>query len=233
MTHKWQYDEMKQVGIDYTDLKNIEDYDSNIQKIRNFKKEFEEIFDYINISSDQIIIEFGAGTGEFALEAAELCSKVYAIDVSKSMIDFAKNKARQRKIDNIQFYNAGFLTYENAEKVDAIITQLALHHLPDFWKMIALRRMANMLKPEGKLFIRDVVYSFDTDNYIQFFDNWVEKIGLSMGEKFIKDAIVTVREEYPTLSFIMEELINRSGFHIDGLYNEEGFMSVYKCRKIW
>ncbi len=223
---------MKQVGIDYTDLKNIEEYDSNMQKIRNFKKEFEEIFDYINIYTNQLIIEFGTGTGEFALEAAKRCSKVYAIDVSKSMLDFAKNKARERKIDNIEFYNAGFLTYENKENVDAIVTQLALHHLPDFWKMIALKRMANMLKPEGKLFIRDVVYSFDTDNYVQFFDNWVEKIRLLIGEKSVKDSIDTVKEEYPTLNFLLEELINRSGFHIDDFYHHEGFMSVYKCRKI-
>lgn len=229
--YEWQYDEMKQVGIDYTDLKNIEEYDSNMQKIRNFKKEFEEIFDYISISSDQVIIEFGTGTGEFALEASKRCSKVYAIDVSKTMLDFAKNKAKQRMINNIEFYNAGFLTYENTEKVDAIVTQLALHHLPDFWKMIALKRMYNMLKPEGKLFIRDVVYSFDTDNYVQFFDNWVEKIRLLIGEKSVKDAIDTVKEEYPTLNFLLEELINRSGFHIDCSIHNEGFMSVYKCRK--
>ncbi len=36
--YKWQYDEMKQVGIDFTDLENIEYYDSNMQKIRDFKK---------------------------------------------------------------------------------------------------------------------------------------------------------------------------------------------------
>ena len=112
--------------------------------------------------------------------------------------------------------------------MDAIVTQLALHHLPDFWKM-----MDNMLKDGGKLYLADVVYYFDIDNYIQFFDNWVEKIRLSIGEKSIKDAIDTVKEEYPTLSFIMEELINRSGFHIDDIYHHEGFMSVYKCRKIW
>ncbi len=90
MIHKWQYDEMKQVGIDYTDLKNIEEYDSNMQKIRNFKKEFEEMFDYINIYNNQIIIEFGTGTGEFALEAAKRCSKVYAVDVSKSLTKIRK-----------------------------------------------------------------------------------------------------------------------------------------------
>lgn len=230
--YKWQYDEMKQVGIDYTDRKNIEEYDSNMQKIRDFKKEYETIFNYIDISPEKTIIEFGTGTGEFALEAAKWCSKVYAVDVSKTMLDVAKNKAKNRYIKNIEFCNAGFLTYENVEKVDAIVTQLALHHLPDFWKMIALRRMTNMLKDGGKLYLTDVVYYFDIDNHIQYFNEWIEKIRIMVGEKWINDAIITIKEEYPTLGFLMEELISRSGFYIDGIYHNEGFFTVYTCRKI-
>ena len=230
--YKWQYDEMKQVGIDFTDLENIEYYDSNMQKIRDFKKEYETIFNYIDISPEKTIIEFGTGTGEFALEAAKWCSKVYAVDISKTMLDVAKNKAKNRDIKNIEFCNAGFLTYENVEKVDAIVTQLALHHLPDFWKMIALRRMVNMLKDGGKLYLADVVYYFDIDNHIQSFNEWIEKIRIIVGEKWINDAIITIKEEYPTLGFLMEELISRSGFHIDGIYHDEGFITAYKCRKI-
>ncbi len=231
--YNWQYDEMKQVGIDYTDPKNAEEYDSNMQKLRDFKREYDAIFNYIDISPEKIIIEFGTGTGEFALEAAKRCSKVYAVDVSKTMLDIAKNKAKNRKIDNIEFINAGFLTYENKQKVDAIVTQLALHHLPDFWKMVALKRMTNMLKYEGKLYLMDIIYSFDIDNYEQCFNNWIEKIKLSVGEESIKDAIDTIKEEYPTLNFLMEELIKRSGFHIDSAYHpEEGFFSIYTCRKI-
>lgn len=230
--YKWQYDEMKQVGIDFTDLENIEYYDSNMQKIRDFKKEYETIFNYIDISPEKTIIEFGTGTGEFALEVAKMCSKVYAVDVSKTMLDVAKNKAKNRDIKNIEFCNAGFLTYENVAKVDAIVTQLALHHLPDFWKMVALRRMSNMLKDGGKLYLADVVYYFDIDNHIQSFNEWIEEIRIIVGEKWINDAIITIKEEYPTLGFLMEELISRSGFHIDGIYHNEGFFTVYTCRKI-
>ena len=124
--YNWQYDEMRQVEIGYTDPKNVEEYDPNMQKIRDFKREYEEIFNYINISSEKTIIEFGTGTGEFTLEAAKRCSKVYAIDVSKTMLEIAKNKARHRKIHNIEFCNAGFLTYENKEKADAIEENIEL-----------------------------------------------------------------------------------------------------------
>jgi putative AdoMet-dependent methyltransferase len=40
----------------------------------------------------------------------------------------------------------GFLNYEhNGPPLDMIVSNLALHHLPDFWKMIALKRIHEML----------------------------------------------------------------------------------------
>lgn len=48
---------------------------------------------------------------------------------------------------NIEFIQSGFLTYEHqSEPVDLIFTKAALHHLPDFWKQIALLRLNQMLK---------------------------------------------------------------------------------------
>jgi hypothetical protein len=41
--------------------------------------------------------------------------------------------------------------------VDAVVTTLALHHLPDFWKGMALKRVHGMLKRGGRLYIHDVI----------------------------------------------------------------------------
>ncbi len=36
-----------------------------------------------------------------------------------------------RRVDNIEFHNIGFLTYmHKGEPLDAVVSQLALHHLP-------------------------------------------------------------------------------------------------------
>lgn len=227
---KWLFNENIQIGIDYTDSEKIQEYDNNMQKLRNIKKENEEILSVINISNDHIVIDFGTGTGEFALKASKYCQKVIAVDASKEMLKFAEMKAKRNNINNIEFYNDGFLTFEY-KNADSIVTQLALHHLPDFWKMIALKRMANMLKPKGKLFIRDVVYSFDTDNYIQFFDDWVEKIKNTVGADSEEEAVVTVRNEYVTLDWIMEELLKRAGFNINKAEYYDGFIATYICTK--
>ncbi len=41
-------------------------------------------------------------------------------DVSLPMLEFARQKAKNREAKNIEFHNAGFLTYEHSgERVDA------------------------------------------------------------------------------------------------------------------
>ena len=77
------------------------------------------------------------------------------------MLEFARGKAQASGLDNIRFCQGGFLgCHEDKPPVDAVVTQFAMHHLPDFWKEAALRRIAKMLKPNGKLFLNDVIFSF-------------------------------------------------------------------------
>lgn len=76
----------------------------------------------------------------------------YAVDVSEVMIQQAVRKAQSAKISNIAFIHAGFLSYEHQEEpADIVLTRVALHHLPDFWKQVALLRMNAMLKMGGML----------------------------------------------------------------------------------
>jgi len=148
------------------------------------------------------------------------------------MLEFARQKVKKRAIKNIQFYNAGFLTYEHSgEPVDAAVSQLVLHHLPDFWKLIALRRVYSLLKEGGRFSLRDTVYSFEVDGYMDFFDEWVDGIRNTAGDETATDVETAVREEYSTLGWIMEGLLERAGFRIDNKEYYEGFMAVYECTK--
>ncbi|MDL5503673.1 MAG: class I SAM-dependent methyltransferase, partial [Candidatus Methanoperedens sp.] len=58
----WQYNEMKQVGTDYNDPAQVGIYDTQMQKLRDIKKENEEIIDALDLTNDQTLIEFGTGT---------------------------------------------------------------------------------------------------------------------------------------------------------------------------
>ena len=228
----WQYDEMQQVGTDYTDAAHVEAYDGQMQRLRDVKEETKGIIQSINLKENMTILEIGTGTGSFAIEAAKHCSKVIAVDVSLPMLEFAQRKAKIQGINNIEFHNSGFLTYEHkGEPPDAVVSQMALHHLPDFWKMVALRRVSKMIKKGGKFYLKDIVYSFEVDNCEDFFNSCVEKIRQTAGDEFACDTETTVREEYATLGWIMEEMLKRAGFRVDEAEYFEGFIAAYLCTK--
>ncbi len=225
----WQYDEMQQVGTDYTDEAQVEAYDRQMQRLRDVN---EAIIKSINLKRNETILEIGTGTGSFAIEAARHCGKVIAIDVSPKMLEFARQKAQMMGITNVEFNHAGFLTYDHTgEPLDAVVSQLALHHLPDFWKIIALRHIFEILKEGGKFYLRDAVYSFDVDNYKNFFDNLIDRVKNDAGVEFACDFEIATREEYTTLEWVMEGLL-RAGFHIDKADYFDGFMAVYVCTKL-
>ena len=85
-----------------------------------------------------------------------------------------REKLDRGDVRNVETVNAGFLTYEHeGAAADVVYSRFALHHLPDFWQAIALRRMAEMLRPGGVLRLSDVVYSFEPTDAEQCIEAWI------------------------------------------------------------
>ena len=229
----WQWDESTKISTDYCDAAQAENYDARHIRPGRTEAEYGEILDRIDPQADWRLMDVGAGTGTFAIAAAARCGEVYAIDISQAMLDVAAAKARDAGADNIKFLRGGFLTYQHAaEPVDAIVSQLALHHLPDMWKQIALGRLAGMLKNGGALYLRDVVFRFAPDRYAEVFDRWVGDVAEMFGAECMSgQAESHIRREFSTFGWIMEGLLTRAGFEIERAdYSER--LAAYLCRKI-
>jgi putative AdoMet-dependent methyltransferase len=226
----WQYDEMKQIGKDYADPAEAEAYDARHGKIRDIEKENRTILEKLRVRPEHVLMDIGTGTGAFALLAAKECAKVYAVDVSRAMLALAERKAAQRGLVNIVFRHGGFLTYSHdAPRVDAVVTSTALHHLPDFWKGVALKRLNGMLKPGGRLFLSDVVFDHRNvyGNIVRFIGA-IEKAG---GPAMREDVENHIRNEYSTYGWIMEGLLERAGFQVQEQELHQGVVGRYLCRK--
>jgi len=229
-TPAWQYHEPDHPGADFDALAEI--YDRDMQKFRDVQGEIDEILDFLALQPDQSVLEIGTGTGEFALAAARRCRKVYAVDLSAGMLRYAEKKARARGVSNVEFLQGGFLTYRHeGAPLHAIVSQIALHHLPDFWKQIALLRMAEMLAESGKLCLRDIVYSFDPVEYGKFFDDFISKSAEKAGPQFARNICEHVRNEYSTMDWIMQGMIESAGFEIKRAKQNQGFFALYLCTK--
>ncbi len=227
---KWQFDEMKQVGKDYADVSEVKAFDAFHGQFRDIQKENEEIIKILPIQPHHSVIEFGTATGAFAICAAAFSRKVYAVDVSQAMLAYAREKAVLQGISNITFCHGGFLTYVHEDDpVDCIVSSLALHHLPDFWKGVALQRLYAMLKPEGRLFLYDVVYS--EDDYEADISAWIASLEKRGGQKALEDVGMHVQEEYSTFTWIMESLLEKAGFMIDTVHYDKGVLAQYVCTK--
>ncbi len=180
--HNWIYNKKEQCGVDYADTKEAENYESRHKKFRDFEKEFSEMLKFLSLSNpkDKTIIDLGCGPGIFSNIATRFFKKVFAADISDAML-----KAAQSKItaNNIEFINAGFLSYRhNAEPTDLIITKMAFHHLPDFWKQIALLNINKMLKLNGVFYMHDVIFNFKATEYEERVNNWIADFELKGGK---------------------------------------------------
>jgi len=228
----WRYNELEPCGVNYNSVLCALSYDVHHGKFRDYQKESEEIIALLGLDTNRTVLDMGCGTGAFAVHAAKHSGKVFAVDVSKAMLRCARRKAKRAKLDNIEFHRAGFLTYEHrAEPVDAIISTVVLHHLPDFWKLTALRRLAQMLKTGGRLYLFDVVFSFNVDDCESRLNKWIKSTAERIGQAFAEEVRTHIREEYSTFGWIMEGMLEQAGFIIETANYKNDIMAAYLCTR--
>ena len=168
----WTYNEFKHIGVDFDDPRRVETYEARQKTSIQGER---ELVKRLGIKSHHTVLEYGPGTGAFAIAAGESGAKVVAIDISMAMLGFAARKAKEAGLDDIVFGRGGYLTHDQSpESIDFVVTKFTLHHLPDFWKVAALRRIRKCLKPTGILYVQDVVFSFDPDDHSTEFETWIE-----------------------------------------------------------
>jgi ubiquinone/menaquinone biosynthesis C-methylase UbiE len=181
------------------------------------------------------VVDIGTGTGQFAFAAAAVCERVVAVDVSPVMLGYFREKAATRGAENLEVVEAGFLSYRHeGAAADAVYSRLALHHLPDFWKAVALTRIAAMLRPGGVFRLSDVVYSFAPDEADDRIESWIANTMTADVEGGWTRAELAehVRDENSTFSWLLEPMIERAGLEIvDADYSDDQMMARYVCRR--
>jgi SAM-dependent methyltransferase len=180
------------------------------------------------LTGDATVVELGAGTGQFALAAADAFRRVVAVDPSPVMRRLLAEKARERS-SPVEIVPAGFLTYEHrGDPPDAVYSRYALHHLPDFWKVVALARIRRMLRPGGLFRLWDVVFHFPPDEVDERVEGWCATGSSVEGEWNRADLEEHIRDEHSTFTWLLEPMIRQAGFAIrDVSYADDRFSARY------
>jgi len=157
---------------------------------------------------------------------------VTAVDVSPAMVAAIRAKADQAGIITLVAERAGFLDFVPHSLADGVFTRNALHQLPDFWKAVALRRIAGMLRPGGMLRLRDLVYDFQPDEADEVFAGWFAAAPTDPADGYTAaDYAEHIRTEHSTFRWLLEPMLEAAGFEITDVSYERRLYGAYTCVK--
>jgi SAM-dependent methyltransferase len=185
------------------------------------------------LGRDAVVVDLGAGTGQFTLAAAPECGRVVAVDVSPVMLRALRGRVERSGLANVDVVEAGFLTYEHeGAPADVVYSRYALHHLPDFWKAVALSRIRSMLRPGGTFRLSDVVFGFGPGEVGERIEAWCATIpaaAASDPDAWTRaDLEEHVRDEHSTYTWLLEPLLRRTGFTIaEATYSPDRIFAHY------
>jgi SAM-dependent methyltransferase len=188
----------------------------------------------LGLGRESTLVDLGAGTGTLALAAGAHCRRVVAVDPSAEMVVATREKAETLGVANVESVQAGFLSYEHqGARVDFVYSRNALHHLPDFWKAVALERIAQILRPGGMLRLRDLVFAFNPGEAGQLIGNWLGSGAERPEDGFTRaDFEAHLRNEFSTFSWLLEPMLERAGFEIKHAdYGSRRIHAAYVCVK--
>ncbi len=130
------------------------------------------------VKDGMAILDLGCGWGSLSLYVAERFPKckVTGISNSKSQKEFIEKVARQRGLRNLEILTQDMNDFKISKKFDRILSIEMLEHMKNYELLLA--KIAQVLKPSGKLFIhifthREYAYPYevvdDTDWMAKYF----------------------------------------------------------------
>lgn len=110
------------------------------------------LLENVELDSDQVVMDFGAGTGLLCGYVAPKVRRVVAVDISAAMLERLAEKAElQGKVETLC---QDILKQPVSEEFDLIVSAMALHHVKDTESL--LRAFAEHLVAGGRIVLADL-----------------------------------------------------------------------------
>lgn len=222
MGARWWLDEYSHAGSEHLDPAYVARYD--VKAGTDWSDDITTMLS-LNVGPSSTVVDLGAGTGSFAVAIAPYVARVVGVDVSEAMVALMRSRG-------VEAVKAGFLTYAHeGERPDAVFTRNALHQLPDFWKAVALERIAQLLAPGGVLLLSDLAFSFEPGEAEANIDQWIAVAPTDPTAGWTGAELAAhVREEHSTFTWLLEPMLEHVGFDIrERAVHESRMYAYYTC----
>jgi SAM-dependent methyltransferase len=228
----WFPDELGLAGRENLDPAHVARYDGKMDAEAEAEV---ALLRSLGLGRASTVIEFGPGTGQFTTAVARCCARVFAVDVSPPMLRRLGEKLAADRLDNVEPVRGGFLSYvHRGGPADFAYSRFALHHLPDFWKAVALQRVRAMLRPGGVFRLWDVVYDFPLAQARDRLEAWCATGGEAVDGAWSRAELEEhVRDEHSTFTWLLEPMLAQAGFEtLEAVRSPDGLESRYVLRAV-
>jgi 2-polyprenyl-3-methyl-5-hydroxy-6-metoxy-1,4-benzoquinol methylase len=223
LARDWYYNQRRRMGLDSAVAAICDRHDDSDLRAR-------AALAMLGVRPGWRVADIGCGNGVLACEAALMGAEVDAIDISPAMLALAQLQAKDRKVA-LRTQSAGLLSFSyQPESYDLIVSEFTLHHLPDFWKSVALARIFAALKPGANFYLRDIVFVRTPDGADRDVEEWAD---FSIkNHEFDRDSVVThMRDEYSTFGWVIERMLSDAGFALVTVDYHAPLHGTYLLRK--
>jgi arsenite methyltransferase len=124
------------------------------RKASDPKNKPDQILETLALQPRQNVADIGAGGGYFSLRFAEAVGNeghVFAVDTNPDFLEFIKESAKEKGLDNVKTVLATEEWLTLPENVDLIFIRNVCHHIPN--RVEYFRKLRSSLKPDGRVAI--------------------------------------------------------------------------------
>ena len=181
--------------------------------------------DQLEVDRNSLVVDLGCGEAKFLAAISSSIRKGIGIDASVHMLASARRSLTDQDIGNVELIHADFREYEvGFEMADAVMSNYAVHHVPDVGKEEVFRRIHATLRPGGVFRLEDDSFNFPREEFEErvpeIMAQWERHFGPD-GWKFLKDKLAGDDFEHTPFLDDLTRMIESSGLTVSNIVTHE------------